>query len=125
MTEDKTEKQKKLARKKVETFRERVVRTQSPQQHRTAKLIKPLSRFRRKPRVASDKPTRLVRLRRRLIPRYFREAWLEIKQVQWPTKRETLRLSFAVFAFALGFSIVVGILDFGLEKIFREVFINS
>ena len=66
---------------------------------------------------------RLLSKRGRLVPRYFREAWAEIKQVTWPT-RQTVRLTTAVFIFALVFGTLVALLDIGLDKIFRELIIK-
>ena len=56
--------------------------------------------------------------------RFFRDAWKELRQVQWPTARETIRLTTAVFIFSVLFGVVVAIVDFGLDKVFRKLFID-
>jgi preprotein translocase SecE subunit len=58
---------------------------------------------------------------RKLTPGFFRSAWAELRQVTWPGRRETWRLVFAVFVFALILGTVIAILDYGLEKLLREV----
>lgn len=59
-----------------------------------------------------------------LLLRFFRDSWKELRQVTWPTARETYRMTVAVFMFALIFTVIVGIIDFGLDKVFREVFVK-
>lgn len=58
---------------------------------------------------------------RTLTPNYFKNAWKELKHVTWPNRRETWRLVFAVFVFALVLGGFIAVLDFGLEKLMREV----
>ena len=60
----------------------------------------------------------------RIIPKYFSEAWQELKLVTWTTRKETLKLSLAVFIFATIFGGLIWIVDFGLDKIFRKVLIG-
>lgn len=59
-----------------------------------------------------------------LLFRFFRESWAELRQVQWPNARETARLTMAVFVFALVFGVIIAITDYGLGKVFKELFIN-
>jgi preprotein translocase SecE subunit len=56
-----------------------------------------------------------------LTPRYFISSWKEVKQVTWPSRRETLRLTLAVFIFAAAFGVVVYFVDIGLDKLFKKV----
>ena len=55
------------------------------------------------------------------LPRYLRGAWGEIRQTTWPNRKETIRLTFAVFVFAAVFSLFVSLLDFGLDKLFKHL----
>ena len=71
--------------------------------------------------MPDNKVGRFLNKRRRLTPRYFREAWEELKQVTWPTRRETLKLTLAVFTFAIIFGLLVAVVDFGLDKLFKKV----
>lgn len=59
-----------------------------------------------------------------LLFRFFRDAWKELRQVQWPSARETVRLSMAVFMFSIVFGVIIAITDYGLDKVFRKVFIE-
>ncbi len=56
-----------------------------------------------------------------LWPRYFRNAFNELRQVKWPTSRETWKLTFAVLTFAVVFGFLISITDFGLDKIIRRI----
>ena len=56
-----------------------------------------------------------------LVPRYFVNAWRELRQVQWPNRRETWRLTLAVFVFAIIFGALVAGVDKGLDEIFKKV----
>lgn len=95
--------------------------------HGAAKASKPLKKLRAFGKkeynlpLPDNKVGRILSKRGRLVPRFFREAWAEIKQVTWPTRKETVRLTTAVFIFSLVFGILVALLDVGLDKIFRQV----
>jgi len=71
--------------------------------------------------MPDNRPGRFLNKRRSIIPRYFREAWVELRQVIWPSRRETWKLTLAVFIFAIIFSVLIAITDYGLDKIFRKV----
>jgi preprotein translocase SecE subunit len=58
---------------------------------------------------------------RKITPGYFRSAWAELRQVTWPGRKETWRLVFAVFIFAIIMGTLIAVLDYGLEKLLREV----
>jgi preprotein translocase SecE subunit len=55
---------------------------------------------------------------------YFRNSWKELEGVTWTKWRESLRLTSAVFAFALVFGIVIAIVDYGLDKVFKQVLLK-
>ncbi|HEV2403646.1 MAG TPA: preprotein translocase subunit SecE [Candidatus Saccharimonadales bacterium] len=59
-----------------------------------------------------------------LVPRYFRNSWRELRLVTWPNKKESRRLTLAVMLFAILFGIVIAIVDYGLDKIFRRVLLK-
>jgi preprotein translocase SecE subunit len=60
-----------------------------------------------------------------IVPPYFRNSWRELRQVTWPKLPVSLRLTFAVIVFAVVFGALVALLDFGLDKIFKEVLIKK
>jgi preprotein translocase SecE subunit len=55
---------------------------------------------------------------------YVRGSWSELKQVSWPTRREGLRLTSAVISFSVVFGAVIAIVDFGLDKLFKQLFLK-
>lgn len=98
-----------------------------------------------KARVAADKPKSLIRSRnvvgaagkplrfiakpikwlgRHLIPSYFRNSYAELRLVTWPNWKQSRQLTTAVVLFAVIFGFIVSILDFGLDKIFKKVFLK-
>jgi len=58
---------------------------------------------------------------RSLTPTYFKNAWKELRLVTWTGRKETWRLVFAVFIFAILMGATIAALDYGLEKLLREV----
>lgn len=59
-----------------------------------------------------------------LLFRFFRNSWAEVRQVQWPTAYETYRMTVAVFIFSLLFGVLVAVTDYGLDKVFKKLFID-
>lgn len=134
---------KKRQLKKTETVRERTnrVATEPAKERRVkttaGKVAKPFKATGKKIGVVlsplafllkpfKTKPARKIGriLASILLLKFFREAWAELKQVQWPTRHETTRLTIAVFIFSLLFGTIVAITDYGLDKIFKKVFID-
>ena len=98
------------------------------EQARTKSAPKPAKKRRiRAAGKAAVKPLRVFRFLgvfRFLVPKYFRNSWLELKQVTWPSRKETWQLTFAVFTFAVIFGLLVGVTDYGLDKIFKRILLN-
>ncbi len=67
---------------------------------------------------------RVLSKRIRLFPRFFGNAWRELRQVEWPNRKETAKLTLAVFIFAIAFGAVIAITDYGLDKLFRKVLLR-
>lgn len=66
-------------------------------------------------------PLRIVgKILKRLAPRYLLNAWRELRQVTWPNRRESWRLTGAVFVFAIIFGVLATIVDRGIDRIFKE-----
>ena len=57
-------------------------------------------------------------------PTYFRESWKELRQVTWPTRRETWQLTLAVIIFSTIFGVIVAVVDYGLNKLFKQLLIG-
>lgn len=66
-----------------------------------------------------------VRLIGRIIGfSYLRSSWQELKLVTWPTRREGRRLTTAVIIFAVIFGALIAGVDYGLDKLFRQVLLK-
>jgi preprotein translocase SecE subunit len=55
---------------------------------------------------------------------YFRRSWQELKHVTWPTRREGRRLTTAVIIFSIVFGALIAVVDYGLDKLFRQVLLK-
>jgi preprotein translocase SecE subunit len=62
---------------------------------------------------------------RHFIPRYFRRSWQELKLVTWPKRRESRQMTMAVILFAIVLGLVVTLVDYGLDKIFKKVVLKQ
>lgn len=84
------------------------------------KIFKPFSFILR---PFKTKPVRFIGriLKKVLLISYFASAWNEVRQVTWPNRKETLNLTLAVFIFAISFGALIAVIDFGLDKLFKEV----
>jgi preprotein translocase SecE subunit len=71
--------------------------------------------------LPDNKLGRFFNKRRSIMPKFFREAWTEVRQVSWPGTRETARMTIAVIIFAMIFGGLIAIVDYGLDIIFRRI----
>jgi preprotein translocase SecE subunit len=55
---------------------------------------------------------------------YLRGSWQELKQVTWPTKREGRRLTTAVIIFSVIFGAMIALVDYGLDKLFKQILLK-
>ncbi len=128
---------KKRQLKKVETVREKAEKAthKEPKPRRLKRagsaVAKPFGKARHLGRkefhpvkLPDNKVGRFLTKRRRFIPKFFREAWAELREVTWPTRKETTKLTIAVFIFALVFGLIVALADYGLDKVFRSLFVK-
>lgn len=127
---------KKRTLKKTETVRQRSERAEAAEpkgRHlkRTAGVVgKPFKAAHRVGKkeyylpLPDNRVGRFLNKRRRFIPSYFREAWQELRQVTWPDRRATVRMTYAVFIFSAVLILLTTVVDFGLDKVFRKVFLS-
>ncbi|HEU4914227.1 MAG TPA: preprotein translocase subunit SecE [Candidatus Saccharimonadales bacterium] len=115
--------------KKAETVREKAEKaTESSKQPRRLQATKRRAGapFRVLGKVLAKlgkfKPFRIIGLI--LVPPYIRNSWRELRQVTWLKPKESFRLTYAVIAFAAIFGALVALLDFGLDKVFKEVLLK-
>jgi preprotein translocase SecE subunit len=126
---EETTKSKRRQIKKAETVREKAVKatedSQQPRRLHTTKRrasapFRAVGRGGKK--LGKFKPFRILGFI--IVPPYFRNSWKELRQVSWPSFRVALRLTFAVIIFAVVFGGLVALLDFGLDKLFKQVLLK-
>jgi preprotein translocase subunit SecE len=136
-TKEEPAKKQPRKRKSAETVRERAEKqtakkdAPSKASKLKGKIHKPLSVLRRVSSkeyhpvpVPDNKTGKVLKKRVRLVPKFVRESWAELKLVTWPTKREAARLTFAVVVFAVTFSFFVQILDYIFNKLIKEILLR-
>lgn len=133
MAEQPTGRKKPRIRKSAPTVRERVEAASAEREEKkpgrlrqvTTKAAAPAKKLRLKDRRATKtltKPLRpLGRALRWLVPKYLINAWREVRQVVWPNRRDTWRLTLAVFIFAIVFGALVAGVDKGLDEVFKKL----
>lgn len=52
---------------------------------------------------------------------YLKGARQELKKVTWPSRKETVNLTFAVVVFTLVLVIITTVMDYGLGKVFERI----
>jgi preprotein translocase SecE subunit len=55
---------------------------------------------------------------------YIRSSWKELTQVTWPSKREGRRLTTAVIIFSVVFGALIAVVDYGLDKLFKQLLLK-
>ncbi len=126
--------------RKTETVRERTAKQTAKAEAKANKVPKrrvrkaagKAARPFKKPLYILSWPLRLrpVRWVGRLLgrifwPKYFRDSWRELKQVTWPSRRDTWKLTFAVLIFAIVFGLATAGADLVLEKVIRRIIFRA
>ena len=55
------------------------------------------------------------------LPKYFRESWVELRKVVWPTRRESWKLVLAVILFTLVFTLITLAADYGISQLVERI----
>ncbi len=71
--------------------------------------------------MPNNKAGTFLNKRRSPAPTYFIGAFKELRQVSWPGRKETTKLTIAVFIFAFTFGLIVAAVDYGLDQLFKKV----
>ncbi|OGE79297.1 MAG: preprotein translocase subunit SecE [Candidatus Doudnabacteria bacterium RIFCSPHIGHO2_01_FULL_46_14] len=58
------------------------------------------------------------------ILQFFREVWVELGKVVWPSRREALKITGIVVLFCTIVALFLGVIDFGLAKLIGLI-VNS
>ncbi len=74
----------------------------------------------KRPKIKLPKPVKNVRVP---MPGYLRSALDELKQVQWPSRRQSWRLTFAVIVFSAFFGILIVLADIVFKLIAERIFL--
>ena len=91
-------------------------------------ILKSIGRFLAK-LTAPIRRTRVWKWLRKYILRspfrgYFVSSLQEVKKVEWPNRKTSLKLTGVVLLFTFVFAIFTTLLDFGFEKLAREIFLK-
>ena len=88
---------------------------------RVSRVTKPIKKL-KFPGLPNNRVTRPLKwIGRKILPRYFINAWREVRMVVWPSRRETWRLTLAVFIFASVFGGLVAGVDKILDILFKNL----
>lgn len=75
----------------------------------------------KKPKKTKKRGLGLVFVPFKAIGSYFKGAWIELRQVRWPTRRATWGLTGAVLAYSVFFVVIVLLLDAGFKYLFELI----
>jgi len=56
---------------------------------------------------------------------YFRNSWRELRDVTWPSWKLSWRLTWAVLVFSIFFGVIVALVDYGFDKLFKRLILNA
>jgi len=129
---DQTERTKRRLRANSETVRERSEKLQQQDEARQAKggIRAFLGGFLWPLRALGRQIAKLGRFRffrwvgLVLLPPYIRNSWRELRQVTWPNRKKTFQLTYAVIVFSVLFGLVIAGVDYGLDKLFKEIIVK-
>lgn len=57
----------------------------------------------------------------RPLGRYVKGAWIELRQVKWPSRKTTVKLTGAVLAFTAVLTAFIVALDYGFEQLVKRI----
>ena len=55
---------------------------------------------------------------------YFVNSWRELRKVEWPDRKTSWKLTFTVIAFSTIFAVITTSLDYGFEKLAKQIFLK-
>lgn len=72
------------------------------------------------------KPARFIGriLSKVLLLGYFKASWRELTRVEWPSRKQTINLTMAVFLFAIGLTGIISGTDWILDKVFKQILLR-
>ncbi|HUD03240.1 MAG TPA: preprotein translocase subunit SecE [Patescibacteria group bacterium] len=94
--------------------------------HRPLSVLGNLSKKEYNPiHVPESKAGRILGKRIHIMPKFLKEAWVELKLVTWPSRREAARLTGAVLIFAIIFAIFVQLIGILFDKLFKVILLGK
>jgi preprotein translocase SecE subunit len=136
MAEQTDDKKKRRVVKNPETFRQRAIKATEASDKpaaaaklktRGAQATSPVRRTARKVSEAKalkplHRPARIAG--KIIVPPYFRQSFTELKLVTWPNWKQSRQLTTAVLIFAIIFGASIATVDWGLDKIFKNILLK-
>lgn len=58
------------------------------------------------------------------ISKYFRESWVELQKVTWPTRKQAIKLTAAVIIFAIAFAAIIALLDTVFSNMLQKLILK-
>lgn len=117
--------------KKVESVREKTEKSSQPPKPKKTGVLRLALRYIGAPfrwvgrKLAKLGKFKVLRIIGRILwPTYFRNSWKELRQVTWPNRRETWQLTLAVIIFSVIFGVLIAVVDFGLDKGFKQLILK-
>jgi preprotein translocase SecE subunit len=138
VAEQKKPSNKKLVvKKKHETVRERADKSTKKAERtpRIRKIATTANKTRGKVHAALNKEYKPIKTgdskvgsylgkSKRLTPMYFVESFQELRKVTWPSRKTVAKLTLAVFLFSFFMATLVKVLDYGFDKLFKNVILK-
>jgi len=56
------------------------------------------------------------------IVKFFKDLKAEVKRITWPSKKDIQKAATAVASFSIIFVILVGLLDYGFNNLYKLIF---
>lgn len=120
-------------REQAEMARAKEEKEQEPKRRRIRRLTSKTGRAFRKTHLGNNPISKalakigrlILKVLRFFVPKYFINSWREVRLVTWPSRKETWRLTGAVFVFALIFGAMVAGVDKGLDILFKNLVLKQ
>lgn len=55
---------------------------------------------------------------------FFKEVWIELKKVHWPSWKETRAATIVVVVVVMIFALFLGLVDFGLSHVIQRLLVT-
>ena len=88
---------------------------------KVAKVEKTVVKAAKKEKVVRERKVPAVLRPFAALGGYFKGAWLELREVRWPTRKATWSLTIAVLGFSALFTVIILLLDAGYKSLFEII----